>query len=81
MCCTNGKPSPALAQLTCCNRTRTASATGDTMFDWGKIQALHDGQVYPAGAVCAGNLRAYSFKQLQWNTSKVWTEKYFRHLT
>lgn len=66
---TRGNPSPALAQFTLDNVSRSISATGEAILEGGNIPALHVGQVYPAGAVLAGNFWAYWFRQGKWNTS------------
>lgn len=52
---TNGRPSPVRAQLTPASFSRNTSATGDTRLLAGKSPTLHDGHVYPAGAVVGGN--------------------------
>lgn len=62
---TRGSPSPALAQLTPANFSRKTSATGLTKLLAGNKQVLHDGQVYPAGAVVGGNCLENRSKQAQ----------------
>lgn len=52
---TKGNPNPALAQFTPANFSRSTSATGLTKFAGGNNAALHEGHVYPAGAVVEGN--------------------------
>lgn len=52
---TNGRPSPVRAQLTPANFSRNTSATGDTRLIEGKSPTLHDGHLYPAGAVVGGS--------------------------
>lgn len=52
---TNGNPSPALAQFTPANFSLRTSATGLTRLVGGNRAHLHEGQVYPAGAVVGGS--------------------------
>ena len=55
---TGESPSPARAQLTVARCVRRDSATGDMLLDAGKMLELHEGQVYPAGAVLGGKFLA-----------------------
>lgn len=52
---TKGIPSPALAQLTPASFSLRTSATGLIKFEGGNKGLLHEGQVYPLGAVVGGN--------------------------
>lgn len=66
---TNGRPSPARAQLTPASFSRNTSATGDTRLLAGKSPCLQEGHRYPAGAVVGGSCRANWSKHAQWYTS------------
>lgn len=56
---TKGRPRPTLAQLTPASFSLSTSATCETRLAGGKMHTLHEGHVYPAGAVVAGIRRAY----------------------
>lgn len=62
---TKARPNPLRPQFTCDRYCLSASATGETRFEVGKISTLQLGHWWPLGAVLAGRLAWRAFKQSQ----------------